>query len=253
MAAYLGPEILLSHVLYDAPHSLQHQAHAPRELIWGTVNVDGTGVAWWDGEDAAPLRYVTAEPPWKDANLPHLAPRLRSGAILAAVRSATPGIPFGAGNVAPFVSGRLAAVHNGFISGFRGPVGRAMIAGLPDDLYENLDTVNDSKALFLTVVKHYAGDLVGAVRRAVLEVAELAHGEGRGAALNLMVGDGTRVVATRYSVGLEVNSLYTASRGDAQLLASEPFDDEADWKPVEPAHLIDMTRHGLTVVPLEAP
>lgn len=252
LAAYLGPEIALSEILYEPSHSLEHQSYAAEELLFGNVNVDGTGVAWWDGLSPEPLRYVTAEPPWKDANLPTLAPRIRSGSIIAAVRSATPGLPFGTGNVAPFVSGGLAAVHNGWIGGFRGPVGRSMIATLPDGLYGHLDVMNDSKALFLMVLNHHSGDLATAVRMAVQEVEALVRDQGASAALNLVVGDGSRIIATRYSVDLGVNSLYTSSRTGAQFLASEPLDDDNDWKPVPEGHLIEMTAETLTITPLEA-
>ena len=251
LAAYLGPKIALSEILYEPPHSLEHQSYAAGELLFGNVNVDGTGVAWWDGQAPEPLRYVTAEPPWKDANLPALAPRIRSTSIIAAVRSATPGLPFGTGNVAPFVSGGLAAVHNGWIGKFRGTVGRAMIATLPDDLYRSLDVMNDSKALFLMVVNHHSGDLADAVRMAVREVEALVRDQGSSAALNLVVGDGSRIVATRHSANVGVNSLYTSSREGAQLLASEPLDDGDDWKPVPERHLIEVTAESLTITPLE--
>ena len=46
IAAYAGPPVTLSAVLYDPPHSLERQAYRPNELVHGTVNVDSTGVAW---------------------------------------------------------------------------------------------------------------------------------------------------------------------------------------------------------------
>ena len=55
LAAYAGPPAPLSALLYDPPHSLEHQAYAPRELVSGNVNVDGTGVAWWPAHEDEPL------------------------------------------------------------------------------------------------------------------------------------------------------------------------------------------------------
>ena len=42
LAAYLGEPIPLAEALYRPSHSLQKQAYAPRELVDGYVNVDGT-------------------------------------------------------------------------------------------------------------------------------------------------------------------------------------------------------------------
>lgn len=250
-AAYVGPKTPLSSLLYDPVHSLEHQSYAAAELIWGNVNVDGTGVAWWAEDSNEPLRYVTTEPPWKDPNLPALAPRIESRAIVAAVRSATAGIPFGSGNVAPFVRGRLACVHNGWIQGFRGPVGRELMRRLPDHLYAEVDVINDSKALFLTIVRHHEDGLGSAVRTALAEVQRLVRDHDLRATLNVAISDGERIVATRHSVDTRVNTLYVAARNSGHLVASEPIDDEDDWKPIPEGHLVEATALSLSVTPLE--
>lgn len=178
-AAYVGPPVALSSLIYDAPHALERQAYAPRQMLAGHVNVDGTGVAWWpEGDDTAePLRYVSDRPPWSDPNLPALSPRLAGGTVLAAVRSATPGTPFGPGHVAPFVHGGLAGAHNGWLGRFRERTGRELLARLPDHLHDAYRAVNDSLAVFLTVVRHLegdpAGDLTRALRAAVTEILEV--------------------------------------------------------------------------------
>lgn len=92
----------LSTLLYEPPHGLERQAKAPREQRAHALNVDGTGVAWWAEDAPAALRYASDNPPWSDHNLPGLAPRLRSRAQIAAVRWATPGIPYGPDLTAPF-------------------------------------------------------------------------------------------------------------------------------------------------------
>ncbi|HEX9888931.1 MAG TPA: hypothetical protein VGA69_05605, partial [Nitriliruptorales bacterium] len=124
LAAYVGPPAPLSTLLYDPPRSLQVLSYQPRELLYGSVNVDGTGIAWWDEIDQPPLRYVTASPPWSDPNLASLAPRLTGRVQLAAVRGATPDIPFGPANVAPFAHDGVAFVHNGWVGEFRRGTGR---------------------------------------------------------------------------------------------------------------------------------
>src|SRR5207244_1230729 len=123
-----------STLLYDAPISLNVQSYAPRMNIRSKVNVDGTGIAWWSAGESAPLRYVAAGPPWSEPNLPALAPRLRSGAQLVAVRSATAGIPVSTGHVHPFVQGDIAFAHNGFLGKFRESTRRPLEQRLPDRL-----------------------------------------------------------------------------------------------------------------------
>ena len=89
--AYLGPPASLRSLLIDPPHSLYRQAWAPRLQRHGTVNADGFGIGWYAGADPVPARYRRGEPIWGDPSLPDIARVTRSGAVLAAVRSATRG------------------------------------------------------------------------------------------------------------------------------------------------------------------
>lgn len=252
LAAYTGDPVPLSAALFDPPHSLYEQAYRPRELIHGTVNVDGTGVAWWDDESPEPIRYVTAAAPWQDANLEPIARRLRAGTLIAAVRSATPGIPIGAADVAPFVVGEFAAIHNGFISGFRGPVGRELVAALPDELHRHLDTMNDSKLLFLTVLAHHEGSLEDAMQAGLGEITAAVRDHDLTATLNLVVAHRGEVIAARHSVGEGVNSLYVAAVEGGHWIASEPLDEDAEWKPVPEHHLVRVTQGSVAITPVEA-
>lgn len=251
IAAYLGDPIPLAEALYRPPHSLEHQSYAPREQLHGKVNVDGTGVAWWDGVDPRPLRYVTPLAPWQDANLPHLAQRLSAPAFLAAVRSASSGMPVGAANVAPFVVGTMAGAHNGFITGFRGALGQELVGSLSAESYGHLHTVNDSLALFVTVLEHYSGDLVQAMADGLATIGDLVRRHDSHATLNLVIADGTNLVAARHSVNEPLNSLYTAERSAGSWVVSEPLDDRDDWRPVPEHHLVHITADGVQLQPLE--
>ena len=240
LAAYVGYEPQpLSALLYDPPHSLEHAAYAPQELLAGTVNVDGTGVAWWPDARGEPLRYITTQPPWADPNLPGLAPVLQGRTVLAAVRSATPGLPFGPDNVSPFGSGSLAGVHNGWIGGFRSGVGRELLAGLSDERFGQLFAMNDSLALFLLVAQHLDGhpgaSVADAVTAVIQHTAKAVMAAGMTATLNLVVASAAEVVAARTSAGTEVNSLYMLRTAEGGWLASEPLDPDANWQPV-PEH-----------------
>ena len=96
------------------------QSYKPREQTSGTVNADGYGAALWlDDGRPEPALYRTGAPIWADPNLGWMNERLRVRSAIAAVRSATPGIGFELANVQPFVHGRIAFAHNGFVTDFR--------------------------------------------------------------------------------------------------------------------------------------
>jgi gamma-glutamyl hercynylcysteine S-oxide hydrolase len=234
IAARCGPPAPLSSVLYDPPRSLQVQAYAPRELLGGHVNVDGTGVVWFDGEDPRPLRYRTQQPPWGDQTLVELAPRLRSATILAAIRSTTPGLPNGTAFVHPFVADGLAGTHNGWIDHYRARVARPLLAQVSDDAFGVLDGMTDANALFLLALDAYrAGEgLLGAAVRATEVAARTSQAQGAAASLTLVLADATGVAAVNAATGRPANSLYAHEGDGVRLLASEPLDPALGWEPI---------------------
>ena len=252
----------LATLLYDAPHSLNHQAYAPREMLMGHVNVDGTGVAWWPDPVEEPLRYVSERPPWSDPNLPALSRRLTATMALAAVRSASPDVPFGPAQIAPFTYGGLAFAHNGWLGRFREATGRELASRLPDHLYGALNAVSDSLLVFLTLVRHLEerpeGGLAAALRSTVTEVVGVCAHAGTFATLNLVVADGTRIVAVRTSHGTEGNNpLHLLQGGErwpgGAVLASEPLDDDSGWEAMADDHLLELSADGATLSGLEVP
>ncbi len=256
LAGYVGKTPMpLSALLYEPSHSLEHASYAPRELLTGTVNVDGTGAAWWPEDGSGPLRYVTATPPWADPNLPGLAPSLKGTTLLAAVRSATPGMPYGPDNVAPFVTYGLAGAHNGHIGGFRGSLGRNLLAGLDDDRFGQLTAMNDSLALFLLVVQQIEGragsSLSDAVTIVIQQTAKAVIAAGETATLNLVVASSSEIVAARTSAGDAINSLYTRTTAEGSWLASEPLDDDVGWTSVPEHSLAVLTADGVDINALE--
>ena len=144
-------------------------------------------------------------------------------------------------------------MHNGWIGGFRGPVGRRLLALLPDDLFAEVGVLNDSRIVFLLVAAHHRRglSLAAALSAAVRQVTDVVGSAGGAATLNLAVGDGDRFVACRYSIGQPLNSLYWLASDDHALLASEPHDTRPGWKPVPPDHLIELTASNTIIVPLE--
>lgn len=258
LAAYIGESpVSLASLLYDSPHSLEHAAYAPDEMLTGSVNVDGTGAAWWPEGSTRPVRYVTTEPPWSDPNLPSLANHLVGVPVLAAVRSATPGMPYGPGNVAPFVDTDLAGCHNGWIGGFRRGLGRRLSHALSDERFGRLAALNDSLVLFSLVAQLHDDrpglNLTDSIAEIVQSVAKEVVATGEQATLNLVVASRDRVVATRTSVDFGVNSLYLREDDRAAWLASEPLDNVGEWREVPEGSLVELTPTGVTIQTLDHP
>jgi gamma-glutamyl hercynylcysteine S-oxide hydrolase len=259
MAAYIGPAAPLSTLLTDPPHSITRQAWAPIHLGDCAVNVDGTGVVWWEEGHPEPMRYATQSPPWADANLTKLAPRLRGRLQIAAVRSATPGMPFGAGAVAPFTIGNLAVSHNGRIKTFMGPVARGLLGRLPDDIWNGTGTVTDSVTIAMTIAAELrerpAEGLAGAVAGTVRLVEKACRDEGQTATLALLTSDGERLVGVRAAVDDPAPSMFALhgshERPGVALIASEPLDDDHAWAEVPAGHLVEATSHSIDLRPLE--
>ncbi|MEU7611391.1 ergothioneine biosynthesis protein EgtC [Micromonospora sp. NPDC049204] len=240
--AYLGPPVTLAEVLFDPAHSLVRQSWAPRDMRGGgTINADGFGVGWYPG-DGEPVRYRRAQPIWSDPTIAQLAAVTSSGALLAAVRSATVGMAVVDGAAAPFAEGRWLFSHNGVVRGWPDAV-VPLAAGLPVRDLLTLDAATDS-ALLWALVRHRlrAGeDPSEAVGRTVTDVAAAAPGS----RLNLLLTDGRRAVASVYGHALSVR----ATPGSV-LLASEPHDDDPGWRAVPEGHLVLATAGEVRVRPL---
>lgn len=238
LAAYVGSPRPISTLVYDAPHSLEVQSYRPRAMLSGHVNVDGTGVAWWPEPDSdAPLRYATERPPWSDSNLRTLAPHLFGTVHVALVRSATPGMPFGAETVGPFVADGLAFAHNGYVEQFDRRVARPLTEDLPEDLFADLSTRTDSTALFAlvraVVRDRPAATLGDCLAEAVARTSEVVRDRGVSANLSCVLTNGRELVALRSAVGMPPNTLHASSTPDGLRVASEPLDDSS-WTPLDP-------------------
>lgn len=238
LTAYAGPPVPVSLCMFGGDHPLFEQAWAPRELLSGSVNADGWGVAWYG--EAGLLRLARAEPVWFDPSLPTLLEAHRSGLMLAALRNATPGIPRSPDGVAPLVMDRYAFVLNGYIPGFRLQHMRALRGSLSDDLYGRLRGASDTETLFLLAVDRIRsgaapGEALEDVAAEVLDRVRI-RGEDRECQLTMVLSDGEVIAGLRTSNRDEVNSLYTLHdyglAGNGCLLASEALDEGPGWTPV---------------------
>jgi glutamine amidotransferase len=245
--AYLGTPVTLQSLLVDPPRSLLHQSFDPRHQDHGTVNADGFGVGWYDRERRAePARHRTSRPMWADRSFASWAGLVSSGAVLAAVRSATPPAPVEDSGVAPFTAGPWLFVHNGAVDGFRSDAGARLRRLISDRRAGGIEGASDSEVLFALALDHLDGgaslaEALEAVAGTVLSVTT--------ARLNLVLTDGRRVAAT--SLG---HSLFTLSgtglARDGTIVASEPHDDDPRWAPVADGSIVVAEPAGATVAAL---
>ena len=228
--AYVGPPVTLSSLVLEPPHSLLRQSYAPADMRGGgTVNADGFGAGWYPDPVGPAARYRSAGPIWSDTSFAALAAGTGSSGVLAAVRSATVGMPVTETAAAPFAEGRWLFSHNGVVRGWPHSVA-ALAAELPVTDLLTLEASTDA-ALLWALVRHRlrcGADPADALAGVVTAVAAAAP-ESR---LNLLLTDGAAIWATAWTHALSVR----ADHGHA-LVVSEPI-DPGDWTEVPDRHLV---------------
>jgi gamma-glutamyl hercynylcysteine S-oxide hydrolase len=244
--AYLGPSTTLAALVLEPPHGLLRQSYAPTDMRGGgTVNADGFGVGWYPGACADAVRYRSAAPIWSDPAFPDMARVTRTGAALAAVRSATVGMPVTAAAAAPFAEGRWLFSHNGVVRGWPASVG-ALAAALPVVDLLTLDAPTDA-ALLWALVRHRlrAGkDGADALAGVVEDVAAAAPGS----RLNLLLTDGATIWATAWGHALSVRVA-----PEVAFVASEPTDSDPGWTGVADRHLVVARPGDCHLTPMGSP
>lgn len=236
--AYVGPSTAVGELLTRGPHSLRTQSWAPREMRGGgTINADGFGVAWWlpaesttadhgpgvtwhggaspDPRDtavdyaAAVSRYRNAAPIWTDPAVDEVLPQLRSTAVLAAIRSATVGMPVEREACAPFTHGHWAFSHNGAIPDWRNTL-TAVAARFGSPSLLEAESLTDSAVLWV-------------ILRDLLTRTE---GTGRYGARAASTGTGTETGGSAVSFGAGVS--VTATSGAVPRISSWSWHSETD-------------------------
>ncbi len=221
---WLGTDVSVSSLVLDPPYGLRVQSYAPRRQKHGLMNADGWGVGFFDGE--VPRRWRSQAPLWGDVSFDSVAPALRSHCVVAAVRSATVGMPIEPSATAPFTDGRWLLSHNGVVD--RG----ALPATAP------AESVCDS-AILAAAIFARGLDALGDT------VTEIGTADPN-ARLNILAGNGSRLLATAWG-----DTLFILRRDDGVVLASEPYDDDPDWEDVPDRHLVDVTATGVALTPLD--
>jgi glutamine amidotransferase len=242
LLGYLGPPVTLEHLLLEPEHSLLRQSWAPGRQTHGTINADGFGVGWYDlPTRPEPAQYRRAGPMWADRSFASMAGLVRSGAVLAGVRSATPPAPAEESGTPPFTSGPWLFAHNGAVDGFREAPGAILRRGLSDRRLAAVEGASDSEILFaLALDRLDAGagpeDALASVVKTVTAVTT-----GR---LTMMVTDGRGLTAAVCG-----EPLYrTGGDGTAGLtVASEPSDAGPDWRRLPEGTLLSAAAAGTRV------
>jgi gamma-glutamyl hercynylcysteine S-oxide hydrolase len=221
---WLGHEVPVSALVLEPPHGLRVQSYAPRRQKHGLLNADGWGIGFFDG--ATPRRWRSAAPMWGDVSFDSVAPALRSHCVLAAVRSATVGMPIDASATAPFTDGHWLLSHNGIVD--RGVLPASSSA----------ESVCDSAILAALI---FARGL-DALAATIVEVGA----DDPNARLNILAANGSRLLATTWG-----DTLSLLRRDDGLVLASEPYDDDSGWEDVPDHHLVDVTPDRVTLTALD--
>jgi gamma-glutamyl hercynylcysteine S-oxide hydrolase len=221
---WLGREVSVSSLMLDPPHGLRVQSYAPRRQKHALLNADGWGVGFFDG--ATPRRWRSAAPLWGDVSLDSVAPALRSHCMVAAVRSATVGMPIDASATAPFTDGHWLLSHNGIVD-------RDVLPAS-----SSAESVCDS-AILAALIFARGLDALGDT---IVQVGT----EDPNARLNIVAANGSRLLATTWG-----DTLSILRRDDGLVLASEPYDEDSGWEDVPDRHLVEVTAERVTLTALD--
>jgi glutamine amidotransferase len=234
---YLGPPVSLAQLLLEPEWSLARQSYEPRHQRHGIVNADGFGVGWYDRSvRTEPALYRRAVPIWADASFASVAGVVRSGAVAASVRSATPPSAVDDASTPPFAWGQWLFALNGRVDGFR-----SLRSGLSAERAAELSTGTDTETLFALVLDRLDRGLSPA--EAIGDVVRTCGGE----RVNLVLTDGVEAVASAWGESLFVR---TGDGFGGVVVASEPFDDGPGWEPVPDRSLVRASAESIGVEPL---
>jgi predicted glutamine amidotransferase len=264
--AYLGEPILAEDLITKPKNSLIHQSYHAEEMST-PLNGDGFGMGWYVKQiREEPGLYKSVTPAWNDQNLKINAGIIKSNCIMAHIRSATEG-SVSIENSHPFRYNQYLMMHNGGIPKFS-DIKRDVINRLSNHYFKWVKGQTDSEyifALYMQTVANLSDNkkgeelplsfLADCFRKLFneLETIKAERKIKRPSVYNLVISDGKRLLATRYSTdpNNESRTLYY-SRGQKYvcegnqcrmipengsaasiLIVSEKLDEFVDeWVPV---------------------
>jgi glutamine amidotransferase len=226
--AWLGAPRTISSLVLDPPHGLLRQSYAPRRQRRGLLNADGWGVGFYAADHAEPIRWRSDRPLWSDASFASVAPVLSSTCVLAAVRSATKGMPVAETATAPFSDGRWLLSHNGRVD-------RTTLA-IDGTAESTCDSAILAAHIFARGPNQLGATVTDVARRDPLAV------------LNLLMTDGRALLATTWG-----DTLSYLQTPDGVVVASESWDDDPGWRDIPDHHLLQVIDERITLTELEKP
>jgi glutamine amidotransferase len=277
--AYLGKPVMADEVLIKPKNSLLSQSYHALESEM-TVNGDGFGLGWYDKSiREEPGLFRSIRPAWNDENLIYNAAMIKSSCIFGHIRAATNGsvsIP----NCHPFHYDRYLMMQNGGIKDFV-KIKRAITDRLHDETFEWIQGQTDTQyifALFMTIVLEYEkkrplplADIKICFSRTFAEIEKMKDAAGltSPSLYNMVLTDGRRMVATRYSTNpkedtrslhiARISEFYIGEKGqlkfknDAEadnsvLIASEVLSKETGFWQEVPENSCVMVDHDREVI-----
>lgn len=274
---YMGPSIRMANLVTEPSNSLIHQSFDSHERE-EPLNGDGFGVAWYGPHHPeAPAVFRSLTPAWSNPNLLDLARVVETHCVLAHVRAATAGLGVAEANCHPFRNGRYTFMHNGELGGFP-RLRRRLMEQLSDESFASIHGTTDSEHMFALLLDklratsgmHPLAALETAMSRTIEHLMALSreHGGGEPSYLNMLVCDGERAVAVRFTSDApsEAESLYL-HRGrkyvcedgvcmmidpdddhGAVIVSSERLSDGPGWEPIPVNHLVVIDRRRVAHV-----
>ena len=277
-AAYLGPELLLSELVYNPTNSLVHQATEAMQSMT-RINADGFGVGWYSPKiSPEPAVFKDTSPVWNNYNLGSIAGKIESPCIFGHIRKANSFDPVTRENCHPFQRGRLLWMHNGDVPG-RVRLTRRVAELAADVLLAKIRGNTDSELAFTLFLTQLSDPLAGSKADSLADSNANSHTDSNADPLergptthemaaamqhtieslaawhqesgtespletNFCVTDGESLVAARYGRGNRPYASLNWYEGNDQsgrrrvLIASEPLTLGDEWHEVPESSLV---------------
>jgi glutamine amidotransferase len=212
--AYLGEPLPVHDLLFETDNSLVRQSYSPR-MMNTFLNLAGFGMKAWDPAShrpEEPFTYRATALPSFDRNLRFISSKVASTCLVAHVRGVTySGEAVVADtNLHPFHFGgtRLVLAHNGHLRQFA-RMRYALVEHVRPEFARHIEGTTDSEWIYALVLsqlddpyglpetRELAEATAGALR--ILRTLRSTHGIDTSSPINLCLGTGHAVVATRVS------------------------------------------------------
>jgi len=212
--AYIGEPLAVRTLLFDTDNSLVRQSYSPR-MMNTFLNLAGFGMNAWDPTSIRPedpFTYRSTTLPSFDRNLRLLSSKLAPTCLVAHVRGVTySGDAVVADtNLHPFhfAGARVVLAHNGHLRRFA-HMRYSLLEYVRPELAQRIEGTTDSEWIYALVLSQLddpgafpdaeeLGDATAKALRILRNVRE-AHGIDTSSPVNLCLGTGRALVATRFS------------------------------------------------------